>query len=74
MARRRLPIRRLQHREHHDAAQVHAPAPAESEQQEADRITSDKSDSVEMPRSDRPSGRVRHDERGVAVWIGPCQR
>jgi hypothetical protein len=41
---------------------------AESEQQEAEQITSDKSDSVEMPRSDRPSGRVRHDERGVAVW------
>jgi hypothetical protein len=25
-------------------------------------------DSVEMPRSGGPSGRVRHDERGVAVW------
>ena len=25
-------------------------------------------DSVEMPRGDRPSGRVRHDERGMAVW------
>jgi hypothetical protein len=41
---------------------------AESEKQEAEQITSDKSDSVEMPRGDRPSGRVRHDERGVAVW------
>lgn len=27
-----------------------------------------KADSMEMPRSDRPSGRVRHDERGMAVW------
>jgi hypothetical protein len=41
---------------------------AETEQQEAERITSDKSDSVEMPRGERPAGRVRHDARGVAVW------
>jgi len=25
-------------------------------------------DSVDMSRGDRPSGRVRHDERGMAVW------
>jgi hypothetical protein len=25
-------------------------------------------DSVQTPRDDRPSGRVRHDERGMAVW------
>ena len=41
---------------------------AEVEKQEAERLTSDKKDSVEMPRGDRPAGRVRHDERGVAVW------
>jgi hypothetical protein len=40
---------------------------AENEKQEAERA-SDKQDSVEMPRGERPSGRVRHDERGVAVW------
>jgi len=27
-----------------------------------------KADSADMPRGDRPSGRVRHDERGMAVW------
>ena len=41
---------------------------AEVEKQEAERLEGDKKDSVEMPRDDRPSGRVRHDERGVAVW------
>src|SRR3954467_10558297 len=41
---------------------------AEGEKQEAERLASDKADSVDMPRSDRPSGRVRHDERGGAVW------
>ncbi len=41
---------------------------AESERQEAERLAARKSDNVEMPRSDRPAGRVRHDERGVAVW------
>jgi len=41
---------------------------AENEKQEAERVTSDPPDSVEMPRGDGPAGRVRHDERGVAVW------
>lgn len=41
---------------------------AENEKQEAERVVSDQQDSVEMPRGERPSGRVRHDERGVAVW------
>lgn len=41
---------------------------AETEKQEAERIAGDRNDSVEMPPNDRPSGRVRHDERGVAVW------
>jgi hypothetical protein len=41
---------------------------AESERQEAEHLASDKSDKVDLPRSDRPAGRVRHDERGVAVW------
>lgn len=41
---------------------------AEVEKQEAERISDDKQDTVDMPRDDRPSGRVRHDERGMAVW------
>src|SRR5262245_41210533 len=41
---------------------------AELEKQEADRVAGDQRDSLDMPRGDRPSGRVRHDERGVAVW------
>jgi hypothetical protein len=41
---------------------------AEKEKQEAERLTTDKPDSVDMPRGDRPAGRVRHDERGMAVW------
>jgi hypothetical protein len=41
---------------------------AESERQEAERLASDPSDQVDMPRSERPAGRVRHDERGMAVW------
>jgi len=41
---------------------------AEVEKQEAEQITDETRDSVDMPRGDRPSGRVRHDERGVAVW------
>src|SRR6185503_5562477 len=41
---------------------------AENERQEAERLAPPKSDPVDMPRSDRPAGRVRHDERGVAVW------
>src|SRR5215510_11898236 len=41
----------------------------EIEKQEADkRAATSKQDSVDMPRGDRPSGRVRHDERGMAVW------
>jgi hypothetical protein len=35
---------------------------AESEQQ------SSREESVDMPRGEGPSGRVRHDERGMAVW------
>jgi len=41
---------------------------AESERQEAQRLTPPNSDKVDMPRGDRPAGRVRHDERGMAVW------
>lgn len=41
---------------------------AEVEKQEAAQISGEKTDSVDMPGTDRPSGRVRHDERGVAVW------
>ena len=41
---------------------------AEVEKQEAAQIAGGNTDSVEMPRGDRPAGRVRHDERGVAVW------
>jgi hypothetical protein len=41
---------------------------AEVEKQEAERVTEETRDSVDMPRGERPSGRVRHDERGVAVW------
>jgi|SRR5882672_4657649 len=43
---------------------------AESERQEAEALTKPDSsrDSFDMPDSGRPSGRVRHDERGVAVW------
>ncbi|HET9862780.1 MAG TPA: hypothetical protein VFP37_05015 [Steroidobacteraceae bacterium] len=41
---------------------------AEVERQEAERAAADKHDAVEMSCSDRPAGRVRHDERGVAVW------
>jgi hypothetical protein len=41
---------------------------AEAVQQKAtDDAKTSSSDSVDMPRSG-PSGRVRHDERGVAVW------
>src|SRR3954462_5425878 len=40
---------------------------AESELQEVERVSSP-GDSVDLPRIDRPSGRVRHDERGMAVW------
>jgi hypothetical protein len=41
---------------------------AEVEKQEAEKSAADKDDSVDAPRGDRPAGRVRHDERGVAVW------
>jgi hypothetical protein len=36
--------------------------------QEAAQITGEKTATVDMPRGDQPAGRVRHDERGVAVW------
>jgi len=45
---------------------------AEKEKEEAERLASGKGDTVRLPREgDRPSGpsgRVRHDERGMAVW------
>ncbi len=41
---------------------------AESEKQEAERLASGKALAIDMPRGDRPSGRVRHDKRRVAVW------
>lgn len=42
---------------------------AESEKQEAERLVADKGDTVKLSRpDDRPAGRVRHDERGMAVW------
>jgi hypothetical protein len=44
---------------------------AESEKEQAAKLASDTkgSDTARMPRADdRPSGRVRHDERGMAVW------
>jgi len=44
---------------------------AEVEKQEAERLAADqgKGDTARLPRpDDRPSGRVRHDERGMAVW------
>ena len=41
---------------------------AENERQQSEQPAPGKSDQVDMPRSDRPAGRVRHDERGMAVW------
>lgn len=42
---------------------------AEREQQEAEALAQkSKKDSVERPRDSGPAGRVRHDDRGVAVW------
>lgn len=41
---------------------------AETEKQEADRRGADKGDTVRLTPPDRPAGRVRHDERGMAVW------
>ena len=40
---------------------------AETEKQEAERLAAEKEDTANLPR-DRPTGRVRHDDRGVAVW------
>jgi hypothetical protein len=37
-------------------------------QEITDAIQPASADSMEMPPSSGPSGRVRHDERGVAVW------
>src|SRR5262245_5108988 len=42
---------------------------AEKEKREHEQLSAaSKADSVDMPRSGRPAGRVKHDERGVAVW------
>ena len=41
---------------------------AEVEKQEAGRDAVDRKDVLEMPGDETPSGRVRHDERGMAVW------
>jgi hypothetical protein len=42
---------------------------AEIEKQEAEKLAATKdAGSMSMPASDRPAGRVRHDERGMAVW------
>jgi hypothetical protein len=41
---------------------------AESEKQEAERLAAEKEDTAKLAPDGRPSGRVRHDERGVAVW------
>jgi hypothetical protein len=42
---------------------------AENEKREAEKPGTSRSDSLEAPTPrDRPAGRVRHDERGVAVW------
>ena len=42
---------------------------AEIEKKEAEQLASGKGDTVRLPRADdRPAGRVKHDERGVAVW------
>src|SRR6478735_10961833 len=42
---------------------------AEIEQKEAEQAASGKGDTVRIPRADeKPAGRVRHDERGMAVW------
>lgn len=41
----------------------------EQEKQQAADLAARRDDSLDMPRSGgRPAGRVRHDERGVAVW------
>lgn len=41
---------------------------AEVEKQEAARLTAAKDETVKLARDGRPAGRVRHDDRGVAVW------
>jgi len=42
---------------------------AETEKREAEKLNVGQCDSARSsPQSDRPAGRVRHDERGVAVW------
>jgi len=42
---------------------------AEIEKKEAEEQASGKGDTVRLSRADdRPAGRVRHDERGMAVW------
>lgn len=40
----------------------------EQEKQQASPSASPRRDSLDLPRGERPSGRVRHDERGMAVW------
>jgi len=40
---------------------------AEVEKQEAERLNAAKDETARLPR-DGPAGRVRHDDRGVAVW------
>ena len=46
---------------------------AEVERQEAERLAKKQDETVRIPRKDpgqeeKPAGRVRHDERGMAVW------
>ena len=59
---------RLQHREHHDAAQVRCGCAARKMKSRKPSASPPTRRTAELPRSDRPAGRVRHDERGVAVW------
>jgi len=42
---------------------------AEIEKREAEKLAASKNPrDMELPSTDRPAGRVRHDERGMAVW------
>src|SRR4051794_30956402 len=41
---------------------------AEAEKQEAEQLSAEKEDTAKLAGDGRPAGRVRHDERGVAVW------